>query len=65
MKNIKFNNNHNVKHRNIKTILSILHFKRKIFPYRILMKHKSKLCTHGSIQKWGVNYWETYTLVVN
>ena len=27
--------------------------------------HKSCLCSHGCMNKWGVNYWETYTPVVN
>ena len=26
---------------------------------------KSRLCAHGVIPKWGVNYWETYAPVVN
>ncbi len=30
------------------------------------MKHKARLCAHGGMQKkWGVNYWETYSPVVN
>ena len=23
------------------------------------------MCTHGDMQQWGVNYWETYSPVVN
>ena len=29
------------------------------------MKHKAILFAHGGIQKWGVNYWETYAQVLN
>ena len=23
------------------------------------------MCAHGGMQKWGMNYWETYSPVVN
>ena len=23
------------------------------------------MCNHGGMQKWGVNYWDTYSPVVN
>ena len=29
------------------------------------MKHKYRLCVHGGMKKWGVNYWENYATVVN
>ena len=29
------------------------------------MKYKARLCAHGGQQKLGVNYWETYSPVVN
>ena len=48
-----------------KTILAIWSFKRKRFPDGSLNKHKARLCAHGGMQKWGVNYWETYAPVVN
>ncbi len=48
-----------------KTILSIWSFKRKRFPDGHLMKHKARLCAHGGMQKWRVNYWETYYPGVN
>ena len=48
-----------------KTIMSIWSFKRKHFPDGRIMKHKSRLCAHGGMQKWGVDYWETYSPVVN
>ena len=34
-------------------------------PYGSIIKHKSRLCAHGGIQQWGVNYWETYYPVEN
>ena len=45
--------------------MSIWNFKRKRFPDGSLNKHKARLCAHGGQQQWGVNYWETYALVVN
>ena len=29
------------------------------------MKHKARLNAHGGMQRWGVDYWETYAPVVN
>ena len=46
------------------TILSIWSFKRKRFLNGQIMKHKARLCAHGGMQ-WGVDYWETYSPVVN
>ena len=48
-----------------KTINAIWYFSRKRFPDGRLNKHKARLCAHGGQQQWGVNYWETYTPVVN
>ena len=48
-----------------KTILAIWPFKRKVFPDGRVLKHKSRLCTHGGMQPCGENYWETYAPVVN
>ena len=48
-----------------KTIQAIWSFKRKRFPDGSLNKHKARLCAHGGMQQWGVNYWETYAPVVN
>jgi hypothetical protein len=50
---------------NTKTIMSIWRFKRKRFPDGMLNKHKARLCTHGHMQTWGTNYWDTYAPVVN
>ena len=49
----------------LSTIFSIWSFKRKRFPDERLLKHKAILCAHGGIQKWGINYSETYAPVVN
>jgi hypothetical protein len=48
-----------------KTILAIWSFKRKRFPDRRLQKHKARLCAHGGMQKWGIDYWESYSPVIN
>ena len=48
-----------------KTILSIWSFKLKRYPDGRIMKYKSRLCAHGGMQQWGVDYWETYAPVVN
>ena len=48
-----------------KTIMSIWFFKRKCFTESQIMKHKARLCAHGGMQKWGIDYWETYFPVVN
>ena len=34
-------------------------------PDGTLSKHKARLCAHGDMQQWGINYWETYALVHN
>ena len=47
------------------TILDIWLFKRNRFPDGKLLKHKARLCAHGGLKKWGINYWETYAPVVN
>lgn len=49
----------------VKTILAICYFKRKIYPEGIISKYKARLCAHGEMQTWGENYSETYTSVVN
>eukprot|EP00957_Ditylum_brightwellii_P096481 7348673-Ditylum_brightwellii.AAC.1 len=49
----------------VKNIVSIWSFKTKRFPSGQLMKHKACLCVHGGMQKWGVDFWETYSPVVN
>ena len=48
-----------------KTILAVWSFKRKRYPDGRVLKHKARLCAHGGMQTWGVNYWETYAPVVN
>ena len=49
----------------MKTIMEIWSFKRRRHPDGTLNKHKARLCAHGGMQQWGVNYWETYAPVVN
>ena len=49
----------------LSTILAIWSFKLKIFPDGRLLKHKVRLCAHGGMQKWGINYWDNYAPVVN
>ena len=50
---------------NAKPIKAIWSFKRKRRPDGSLLKHKARICAHGGMQKWGDNYWETYSPVVN
>ena len=49
----------------VKAILAIWAFKRKQFPDGRINKHKARLCDHGGMQQYGVNYWETYSPTVN
>ena len=48
-----------------KKILLIWSFKKKRSPDGKISKCKACLCAHGRMQSWGVDYWETYTPVVN
>ena len=48
-----------------KTIMYILLFKCKRFPDGQIMKHKARVCAHGGMKRWGIDYWETYSHVVN
>ena len=48
-----------------KTILSVWAFKVKRYPDGRILKHKARLNAHGGMQRWGVDYWETYAPVVN
>ena len=50
---------------NVKTILAIWAFKRKRYPDGRIWKHKARLCAHGDMQTYGVNYWDTYAPTVN
>ena len=51
--------------KNAKTILAIWLFRQKQLPDGSMSKYKAQLCTHGGMQRWGENYWETYAPVVN
>jgi histone deacetylase 1/2 len=44
---------------------AIWSYHRKRRPDGALHKHKSRICADGSQQKYGVDYWETYTQVVH
>ena len=46
-------------------IKSVWSFKRKLKPDGDILNHKSRLCAHDGIQKWGDSYWGTYFPVVN
>ena len=48
-----------------KSILAIWSFKRKRLPDGTITKYKAKICAHGEMQQWGVDFWETYAPVVN
>ena len=48
-----------------KAIKSTWSFKRKRDLFGGVLKHKARMCTHRGMQKWGKNYWETYSPVVN
>ena len=48
-----------------KTIIAIWLFKRKQLPNGTIARYKACLCAHGRMPKWGVNYQETFSLVVN
>ena len=45
--------------------MSIWSFKINRDPYGRLIKHKACMYAYGVMQKWGVNYWETYSPVFN
>ena len=49
----------------VKTILAIWYFRRKLFHYGRINKHKARLCAHGGMQQYVVNHWETYSPTVN
>ena len=48
-----------------KIIMSIWYFRIKSTPDGRLIYHKALLFPHRGMQQWGVNYWETYSPLVN
>jgi hypothetical protein len=44
---------------------AIWSYRRKRSPAGVLLKHKARICTDGSQQQYGVDYWETYAPVVS
>jgi hypothetical protein len=51
--------------RTAKPIQAIWSFKCKRRPDGTLVKHKARLCSYGRVQQLGINYWGTYSPVVN
>ena len=39
--------------------------KRNMDPNGRIIKHKARLCVHGGMQKWELNYWYNYSPVDN
>ena len=56
MNNSEVNNKHKNKCEKLRNILSIWYFKLKIFLDEKMIKHKARLCAHGGMQQWVVNY---------
>ena len=48
-----------------KIILSVCAFKIKRFMDGRINKYKFRMNAHGGMQRWGIDYWETYAPVVN
>ena len=48
-----------------KTIMAVWSFKKKRYPDGRVLKHKTRLCAHGGMQRWGIDFWEAYAPVVN
>jgi hypothetical protein len=48
-----------------KLLNAIWSYRRKRTPAGVLQKHKARICTDGSQQQYGVDYWETYAPVVS
>ena len=44
---------------------AIWSYRRKRRPDGTLLKYKSRICADGSMQQYGVDYWETYAPVVH
>ena len=65
MINSEINNEHKNKDGKLKNILSIWSFNINRLPYIRSMKHKFRLCEHGRMKQWGIDYWGTYASVVN
>ena len=42
-----------------KILKSTWAFKRKRDPDGSLNKHNARICPHGGMQQWGVDFWET------
>jgi hypothetical protein len=48
-----------------KLLNAIWSYRRKCSPSGEFRKHKARICTDGSKQQYGIDYWETYAPVVS
>eukprot|EP00957_Ditylum_brightwellii_P083930 6379428-Ditylum_brightwellii.AAC.1 len=48
----------------LKPVLSIWSSKHKCYPSGELMKHNARLCAHGGMQQWDLDFWENFSPVV-
>jgi hypothetical protein len=48
-----------------KLLNAIWSYRQKRTPAGILQKYKARICTDGSQQEYGIDYWETYAPVVS
>jgi hypothetical protein len=48
-----------------KLLNAIWSYKRKRTPSGLLRKHKACICTDGSKQQYGIDYWDTYAPVIS
>jgi len=48
-----------------KLLNAVWSYRRKRSPAGVLLQHKARICTDGSQQEYGVDYWETYAPVVS
>jgi len=49
----------------VKLLNAIWSYRRKRTPSGVFRKYKARICTDGSQQQYGVDYWETYAPVVS
>ena len=49
----------------VKAIWDIWYLKQKRFPDGRINKQKARICSHGGMKQYGVNYWGTYSPKLN
>ena len=64
MKNIEVRSKHKIKMVRSIFFIHLVFQAQEITRWKFNEK-KSRLCVHGGMQQWGVNYWENYDSVVN